>query len=120
MNYSQKQNFCLNKALYGLAAYSEKERRKLGQFQKKKIILLHTKTKRALNCYKQQIINDKTNKVFEIFFNSKLCKNLVDQFNLTDEKFIMHCKLSDLGVNKKDLIEFLFKEGILPQNFYEL
>ena len=119
MKYTPEQLFYFKRALYGLKAYEQEEIEQMLFQKKRRIIKVYKRSQDILNEYKQEKINEKTNVIFSIFKNSKLCQDIIS-YNETDKEFLNTLSFKDLGIKKEDLIKLLYQKGILPQNFYEI
>jgi len=120
MIYNQKQNFYYIRALDGVKAYTRHELNTMHWDKRKRVIKVHKRAQRVLNTYKQEKVIIKTNNVFSIFWNSKMCKELINDFNTVDETLLNGLSFKDLKIDKNDIVELLYNKGILPKNFYEL
>ena len=120
--FNSYQNFLYKRVLFGLSVYEPDELKIMHQDKKNRINRVHRRAQSVLNIWKQQIINNITNAFFKVnFSNSNLIKDLITNYgNSTDEKFINTIDFKTLGIYKKDIIDKLIIEKILPHNFYEL
>jgi len=119
--FNEHQNFLYKRAMIGLKMYNQDELLSMHEDKRKRIIKVYSRTQKVLNLYKQELVNNKTNKLFSILFpNSSITKELTENHNYTDPKFINTIPFRDLGVSKYMLVERLILEKILPHNFYSL
>lgn len=118
--FNAQQNFLYKRALFGLKMYTEEELSVMHADKKKRIIKVYTRAQRVLNLYKQHLVNEKTNRVMTLLFpNSPITKEF-EQHSYVDPKFVNTVSFKDLGVSKKQIVDRLISEKILPVNFYNL
>jgi len=118
--FNPQQNFLYKRALFGLKMYSEQEIAEMHADKKKRIIKVYTRAQRVLNLYKQRLVNEKTNRLMTLLFpNSPIAKEF-EQHSYVDPKFVNTISFKDLGVSKKQIVDRLISEKILPVNFYNL
>lgn len=127
MDYEQdtlnkQQTFLYLRALNGLSVYKPEELAKMGEGMKSWISKTQQRTHRTLNLWKQQIINELTNVIFDLHFpqNSKLKKTIDNDRDFVDLPKQNTLSFKDLGIKKSDIIQKLIEVDILPKNFYEL
>jgi hypothetical protein len=120
--FTPEQNFLYRRALFGLSVYSDQELSIMHSDKKKRINKVHFRTQNVLNLWKQSLVNDMVNSIFNsMFYHSSLAKQLVESFgDTTDPTYISRVDFKSLGVSKKQIIKKLMEEKILPVNFYEL
>lgn len=120
--YTSYQNFLYRRALFGLSVYSVDEIKVMNSRKKMRIYKVHLRCQRILNIWKQQLINDFTNRLLErIFPGSENIKIFTEEFrDATDPEFINEIPFKDLGITKERIIEKLIKEKVLPFNFHSL
>ena len=117
---TSEQMFLVNRALYGLSVYTQKEILTMKPVKRKRILKVHKRTLKMLNLWKQEIILAWSNSFFKkIFPNSSITIELLDKTEI-DPDFKCTMSFKELGVNKKQLVSKLFEERILPPNFYQL
>ncbi len=88
--------------------------------QRARIKKVHKRTRIVLNVWKQQLINQFTNNFFTKYFpKSPLTKSLVESTTI-DPEFKCSISLEALKIDKRQVVDKLINEGILPHNFYEL
>ena len=76
--------------------------------------------KTILNNWKQQLMIEKTNKLFEIFFpDSSITQTLLENSDV-DPEFRNMLNFKSLGITKRDIVDKLCEENLLPYNFKEL
>lgn len=118
-------------AMSGLSAYSSKELYNMPFQKKRKISNFHTKVQKTLNLWKQQLINQ----LFEQLCSIKLNNFPQNPFNTvfkdtkigmqyfgkrTDDLFHSSLTFEQLKVNRKQIINKLITERILPENFLQI
>ncbi len=117
---TSEQMFLVNRALYGLSVYTQKEILTMKPVKRKRILKVHKKTVRMLNIWKQEIILTWSNSFFKkVFPNSPITTELLGASEI-DPDFKCTMSFKELGINKKQLVSKLFEERILPPNFYQL
>lgn len=118
-SYSEYQNFLYNRALYGMKVYSEDEQINMFVQKRYRIEHVHTRAMKQLNVLKQSRIKELSDRVFNIFHNSKLAKAICCEEEF-DESFNSKLSLRDLNISKNEVVEHFISTGILPPNFYSL
>ena len=117
------QNFLYKRALFGLSIFTEEEIKNMRWDKKQRIIKVHKRTQKVLNLWKQEILNQRANSLLNKFFvtkSSEMAREVIDSPMETDEE--IPCKLSfkELNLLKMDIVLKLFKEKILPPDFFKL
>jgi len=120
--YTDYQNHLYQCLIKGLDAFPKNQVDQMSEYKKAKITENHKICNLVLNKWKQQIINNKTNIIFETLFpNTALSKIFYIKFkNSTDSKFECTLKFKDLGITKDDIIKKLIKCALLPSNFMNI
>lgn len=120
--YNQHQNFLYNRALYGLSIYTSEEIKNMSLEKKKRIINTYKKTEKIINLWKQEIVNILANKLFtDIFPDMEFTKCLVEYYGTgADPEYINNMSFKKLKISKKQVINKLIENKILPKNFNEL
>ncbi len=108
--------------MFGLSVYGEEELSKMHWDKKKRIQKVHTRCQEMLNVWKQELANNRVNKMLSsLFWHSSLVKDMLDKFALdTDPNYISNLEFKDLGISKQEIVAKLIQEKILPYNFYQL
>jgi len=115
------QNFLYNRVMFGLSVYSQEEIRDMHWEKRKRIVKVQKRAKEVLNVWKQQIANVMTMRFFErVFPKTEFTAYFIETVNDVDPKFNGTLDLKLLGITKKDIVNKLITEGILPNNFYQL
>jgi len=115
------QNFLYNRALFGLAVYSQEELRDMRWDKRKRIIKVHKRAQVVLNLWRQEIVNVLSTHLFESLFpNTIITEGFVSTKNDTDPEYINKMSFKALRISKAQIVSKLVAEGILPPNFYEL
>lgn len=115
------QIFLYNRALFGLSVYSHEEILEMHWEKRKRIIKVHKRAKELINVWKQKVVNRWSTAFFQaIFPKTEFTAYLVKTAADTDKNFSPKISFKDLGITKKQIIEKLIQEGILPANFYQL
>lgn len=120
--YNSYQNFLYKRALFGLSIYNEEELIKMHNAKKKRIQSVHERSQRILNAWKQKLSHEITSKFLtQLFHHSKFVKDYAEKFaEEIDSDYISRIDFKSLGVTKRDIIDKLIEERILPHNFYQL
>ena len=120
--FSPEQNFLYKRALFGLSVYTEEELNVMHYDKKKRILKVHNRTQEVINLWKQTLVNNMVNSIFNsMFHHSNFAKGIVDKFGSeTDPSYISKIDFKSLGISKKDIASKLVEEKILPANFYDL
>lgn len=120
--FNAYQNFLYKRALFGLSVYSAEELSIMHGDKKKRVFKVHTRTQKVLNLWKQEMVNNMVNSIFnDLFHHSKFAREMVEKFGTeTDQSYISDVDFKSLGVEKKQIVSKLIREKILPVNFYEL
>lgn len=119
-DFNSKQQFMYRTALYGLGVYDQREIDNM-PFKQRFIIMKHqNKAQKALNRFKNEIMNMQISKMLPNWFsNSTLAKEFVDeQYDDLDMPNVLSFK--DLGINKFMIAKKLMSVGILPANFFQI
>jgi hypothetical protein len=115
------QNFLYNRALFGLAVYSQEEIKLMRWDKRKRIVKVHRRAQLVLNVWKQQIVNAWSTVFFMTWFPKTLItQTLIETTNDTDPAFVNKMSFKSLRITKTQVVNKLIVEGILPPNFYEL
>ena len=121
-SFNNHQNFLYKRALFGLSMYEPEELKIMHWDKKRRIHKVNKHAQNILNIWKQQIINQITNDILgSLFGNSRLVKDIVGKCgNYTDSRYINTLDFKSLGISKKDIVDKLIVEGVLPVDFYQL
>lgn len=117
---NEYQNFLYKRAVMGLKIYSPQELSSMSEDKKKKILKAHRRVQRILNVYKQEATNVITNNLFKRLFPNSPITEALEKMTDTDEAFVNKLEFKSLGISKKQVIDKLICEKVLPKNFYEL
>jgi hypothetical protein len=118
--YSDYQNFLYKRALFGLKMYTQDEIKEMHWQKRNRIKKVHKRTQGVLNNWKQQLMIEKTNKLFQIFFpDSSITQTLLECSDV-DPEFHNMLNFKSLGITKRDIVDKLCEENLLPHNFTEL
>lgn len=120
--FTAYQNFLYKRALFGLTVYTEEELMKMHGDKKKRIDKVHRRAQEVLNIWKQSIADKSAMALLsKVFWHSSLIKDCSEKFaNDVDTGYISNLEFKDLGISKKQIIDKLITEKILPINFYQL
>ena len=112
------QHFLFKRVLHGLNIYSLEERNKLHWDKKRRIKKVWQRGQREVNAWKQIICNKNANKLFEVFHNSSLAKQLFSYpIDNVDYEYVNTLSFKEIGIRYEDLILFYMNKGLLPKNF---
>lgn len=115
------QNFLYKRALYGLKVYTQEELDEMHPEKQERITRVYWKAQRVLNKYKQEIINEESNRIMKVLFpHSQLTKLLLTELNVTDPRFRNDLTFRQLGIDKPHIVNKLIERRVLPKNFYIL
>jgi hypothetical protein len=118
--YSQQQNLLYKRAMFGLNIYTREEVQKMHWQKRKRIKKVQIRTQKELNLWKQELVNNLTNKLLSTMFpKSPVTKALLD-YSYTDSEFKNTISFTDLGIKKSDIVKRLITKGLLPNNFNSL
>lgn len=119
--FSPYQNFLYKRALFGLAVYSPDELKHMHSGKRKRIIKVHERTQNVLNLWKQDLCNKMVNSLYnEIFYHSSLIKDLVENFSEIDPQIKSKVDFKGLGISKREIVNKLISEKVLPVDFYNM
>ncbi len=120
--FTPYQNFLYKRALYGLDVYTSEEKREMFYGKRKRILKTQKRCEHVLNMWKQELLISYTNQIFKHFNSSRIAKYLVETSinHQTDEEFVVKINLLKIGISKKQVIDKLIKERILPFDFMQL
>jgi hypothetical protein len=120
--FNAQQNFLYKRVLFGLSVYSPEELAKMHWDKKKRIQKVHERAQNVLNIWKHQLTNQWTADLLgNLFWNSSFVKEYSEKFvNDIDPTYISNLEFKSLGVSKKEVINKLIEEKVLPYNFYQL
>lgn len=118
--YSQVQNFLYKRAMMGLKLYTPEEIESMHWQKRVRIQKVYKRTQQVLNLWKQELVNNWTNRLFKTLFpKSALITELVEG-SFIDPAFKNTISFDDLGITKEKIIAKLHNEGVLPSDFYSL
>jgi hypothetical protein len=106
-------------AVYGLSLYNQEQLQHLPKSKKHEILVIFKKTQEILNIFKQQVINQQVNPLFQKFFPKSKVANVMLS---VDIDATVKCKIpfKELNITQQMIANKLVEMGILPINFYEL
>lgn len=115
------QNFLYNRVMFGLSVYTQDEIANMHWEKRKRIVKVQKRAKEVLNVWKQQLVNAMTANFFtKMFPKTEFTKYFVSTVKDADPKLNNTLDFKLLGVTKKDIVNKLISEGVLPSNFYQL
>jgi hypothetical protein len=109
-----------NRAMFGLKMYDEESITYMHEEKRARIQHTHHKCMKVLNLWKQKVLIYKTNRFFEQRFpKAALAKHFYHTHrHKIDSNFEVTLSFTELGIDKKAIINKLIKEQVLPSNFY--
>ena len=107
-------------AVYGLNFFTEKQIIKMPAEKKHFIIQTYNKVQKILNCWKQDVANEKVDRLLlNLFPNSRITKALVKTKGYDESIKIKHT-FKDLGLSQLNIAKKLVDSKVLPENFFNL
>lgn len=117
-NYTQQKLY--SETLYGLNLYTEETISKMPRFRLIKILDTYNRAQKLINRWKQEIVNHKVDRLMlALFPKSPITKQFVETTG-SDDTIKSKFSFKDLKLDQKKIADMLIKEGILPNNFYDL
>lgn len=109
------------KTVFGIKGLPSNEVSKLTKEERLIIIETHRKCQQVLNAWKQEIVNELSNKLFKKYFpKSPFTETLTEKYpNIVDDSFVNTISFKLLGIKRSDIIKKLMKSSILPDDFYQ-
>lgn len=119
---SDYQNKLYKDAIHGLSYYSKKDIEKMSVRERTAIFRVNAKTQRVLNAWKQTIVNMEVDGFLKTLFpKSKIVDQILEKTKTNyDDKIISDFSFAELGISKKQIINKLIQEQVLPVRFYSL
>ena len=115
------QNLLYYRAIFGLSVYKQDEIKKMSRVKYNRILKVHRRTQKVLNTLKQKRLIAMSNQWFKgLCPKSPLTQELVDNHSQLEENAKINISFDVLKITKSEIIHTLVKEGILPNNFYNL
>jgi len=115
------QHFLFKRVLHGINVYNQQDLNKMHWDKKRRIRKVWTRGQKELNAWKQVICNGSANKVFKVFHNSKLAKNILDiPVENTCDLYKNTISFKDLGIKYEDVILFFMGKGLLTKNYLQV
>jgi hypothetical protein len=110
------------RAMYGLKIYPQETVRAMTNLQRRKITKKCKRAQSVLNIWKQEICNSMANKLIAKHFKMT---PVVETFiglhaDYVDVEYVNNLSFKDLGIKRVDIIRKFIREGILPNNFYDI
>lgn len=120
--FNSYQNFLYKRAMFGLSMYTPEELAIMHWDKKKRIERVNKHAKNVLNLWKQEMTIILTNHLFKERFNrSPFLGDLLERFgDSTDIYFLNTLSFKQLKISKKEIVQKLISEGVLPKEFFEL
>lgn len=115
--YNKHQNFLYKRAMFGLKMYTQEEIKSMHPAKKKRIKKVHARAQHELNIWKQERLIQLSNKFLSVFKRSRLCSDIIEDYSEPDPQFISRMSFKDLGIEKKDIVDRLVQQKVLPHNF---
>jgi len=120
--FTAYQNFLYKRCLYGVGVYDKEELQTMNADKRKRIEKVNKRCQFVLNMWKQELCNEYTNRIFQTFFpKTEIGKFFfIKHKNTVDPGFTNTLSFKDMGISKKQIVEKLILEGVLPKNFHDL
>jgi len=120
--FNAYQNFLYKRALFGLSVYQEVELSTMHKDKKKRITKVHQRAQQVLNIWKQQLTNQWAAELMgKFFYHSNLVKEFSQNVaDAIDPDYISNLEFKSLGIDKKEIVNKLIEEKVLPKDFYNL
>ncbi len=120
--FNDMQNFLYKRAIFGIKVYTDEQLSKMNHDKKRRVVKVHKRCQTILNIWKQELCNDFTNRIFEkLFPRPEMSKFFyVTNRNTTDLEFMNTLNFKEMGISKKQIVDKLIVEGVLPKDFYNL
>jgi len=115
-----KQHFMFKRVLHGLKMYKKQEIDSMHWDKKRRIIKVWKRSQDVINEWKQELSYKDTNKIFSIFINSKLGKDIIEQPFVYMPDYINKLNFKTYGIGYEHLIIKFISTGLLPKNFFKL
>ena len=123
INYSKlnpQQHYLFKRVLHGLKMYTKDEIDKMHWDKKRRIIKVWKRTQTVINKWKQWVAYTDSKKIFSIFTNSKLGKELYEMPFEYMPDFKNKLTLKECGIEYEHLIIKFITEGLLPKNYFNI
>lgn len=115
------QNLLYYRAIFGLSVYKQDEIKKMSRVKYNRILKVHRRTQKILNVLKQKRLIAMSNQWFkDLFPKAPLTQELVDNYSDLEDNVKINISFDVLKITKGEIIHTLLREGILPNNFYNL
>lgn len=117
--FNQRQQKMYLEAMYGIKVHPDALVQTMPKRVLMKIITRAVLVQKALNKWKQEIVNQRVDNLFmKLFPESPIVKQLIG----IESNDTIICKISnkDLGLNERLIAQKLVSLNLLPQNFFEL
>jgi len=114
------QHFLFKRVLHGLKMYNNEDINLMHWDKKRRIIKVWKRSQLVINEWKQLLSYKDSNKIFSIFTNSKLGKELVNVPFMYMPDYINKLSFKTYGIGYEHLIVKFISTGLLPKNFLKL
>lgn len=106
--------------VYGLGHYSPKHVSSMSPAVRARIEKKHMEVQETLNCWKQEIVYSKVDKILSALFpKSKLIKTFCS-YKKPEKTITSHQSFKELGLDQVKIANKLIEKGFLPTNFFSL
>lgn len=117
--FNERQRKMYLEAVYGTSIYSDDKLNRMPKDVVTKIATRSTLVQRAINKWKQEIVNDGIDDFLSFLFpNSSLVRKMKDI--PADDTIMCKFTFKDLGLNQMKIAAKLVSLSLLPSNFFEL
>lgn len=116
---TEKQAKLYQDALHGLSIYDKVVISNMSFAEKLTIEHRYNNAQFVLNKWKQSIINNEVDVILnKLFPSSKLIQEMTGSDEYFDENLVNNQSFAELNISKKQIIDKLIKENVLPGDFY--
>tara|TARA_R110000823_G_scaffold242133_2_gene366679 strand:- start:2441 stop:2917 length:477 start_codon:yes stop_codon:yes gene_type:complete len=123
INYSKlnpQQHYLFKRVLHGLKMYTKDEIDRMHWDKKRRVIKVWKRSQDVINKWKQWVAYTDSKKIFSIFTNSKLGKELYEMPFEYMPDFKNKLTLKECGIEYEHLIIKFITEGLLPKNYFNI
>jgi hypothetical protein len=115
-----QQHYLFKRVLHGLKMYTKDEIDRMHWDKKRRVIKVWKRSQDVINKWKQFIAYQDSKRIFSIFVNSKLGKELYDfSFEYLPD-YRNKLTLKECGIQYEHLIVKFIAEGLLPKNYLDI
>ena len=115
-----QQHYLFKRVLHGLKMYTKDEIDRMHWDKKRRVIKVWKRSQDVINKWKQFIAYQDSKRIFSIFVNSKLGKELYDSSFEYLPDYRNKLTLKECGIQYEHLIVKFIAEGLLPKNYLDI